>query len=257
MTLPYPWHPLGIERVDRPSVGDVLPFEHGAWRVLDVTDRHVAGRDGLYTVAIVRPVATPADSMDRSTDRHIGWPKHHRWEVFTDPDHFPVCSTCREPVPCRDQMAARVADEAARDARRYETAGVCPACLEPVTNRQRSLTLEENLRAPAGPPVTFHLRRRCLWNAIQYEKAWAAARPDDRVTTLSCVGTATWHGDRTYECTVPACPGPAAEHRGWRVCAVAGCTDEACQSGAGDAWVPRASVTRRPVPAAQDPAPPA
>ena len=58
---------------------------------------------------------------------------------------------------------------------RYELAGVCPACGEPVTTRQTRQTWRVNLYAfDRDQPVTFHLRRQCEREAMEYDRACMA-----------------------------------------------------------------------------------
>jgi hypothetical protein len=116
-------------------------------------------------------------------------------------------------------MARRTAEAEAKHADRYMMPGVCPACNEPITSRQKAIvTFDENIEIPGGPPVTFHRRRGCLGGAIGYEKRWAKADPATRRTALSCPGDICRHTDGTECSEGPLCPGDAVPHRSVTVC---------------------------------------
>jgi len=232
VSLPYEWFPLAAERIYRPpEVGNVLAIDHQAYEVIEVhevdradwTDHDVRYVDKLrypppYAVD-TRALTGPRKGATFSFRMPSGVP------LRAYPDrHIPVCLDCGDVLPCREQMAATVSAASAKRVSRYETAGVCPACSEPVTQRQKSLTWEDNAVIPGGPPVTFHTRLSCAFSAREYEKKWVAADPERRRTLLSCTGHVTNHNDGTYECTEhDACPGPSAYHPSWTVCRCVGC----------------------------------
>lgn len=226
MSLPYEWRPDGTRfKWDGPEVGDLMPFEHAVYRVIAVRDRRTEpghADDERPIRVVLRPVevseADPARARDR--DLHLGaGASYVSWQVYPD-EHYPICAACHEPLPCREQMAERVAEASAKRFDRYTTAGVCPDCQEPVSQRQKSLTWEDNVVVPGGPPVTFHMRNKCRYSASVYEKRWVAADPERRKALLTCPGHVTNHGDGTYECTqMVECPGPTAAHPSYTVCA--------------------------------------
>lgn len=234
LKLPYRWHPLGTvhRHHEPPEVGSVLALAHAAWRVIEITHipteewsdkerqkvEHFGPAARPYRV-VIRPAAVTLDDP-RSKDHDV----HLRacgasWDVYPD-EHYPVCASCSEPMPCREQMAARVAEASAKQMGRYETQGVCPECLEPITSRQKVITFTENLEIPGGPPVTYHAGRHlCRHSAAVYEKRWVAADPGLRKLSLSCPGHMTNHNDGTYECTqLNDCPGPQAFHPSYARC---------------------------------------
>jgi hypothetical protein len=236
VSLPYRWIPAGTvckyafplrpvepERLLTP--GDVLPWEHVAYRVIDVSLR--PEHEDRPVMVVLRPVGLGDDPRDRDHDRHLAGPRHHTWRAYPDPRHYPVCATCGEPTPCREEMAERDADVLVARMNRHSMAGVCPACEEPVTARQKAITYPGNIEVPLGPPVTFHLRRKCFGSAVEYEKRWHAQDPDGRPRLISrppCPGHVTKHNDGTYECTADsACPGAHAEHRSFTVCGCPEC----------------------------------
>lgn len=230
-----PWCPLGTRsQVQIPTSGTLLAWTHAVWRVVEVnevppdqwTETDHQQRRGMYAkfrpqVVVLRPAhITGDDPRARDRDLHLRTNRpHHIWDVY-DSEHYPVCKLCQEPLPCREQLATRESTAAATNMARYELAGVCPACQEPVTPRQRSHTFAENLVAPLGPPVTFHLRNGCLDAAAAYDRRFVAADPDRRRPTLYCEGHLTRHGDGGAVCSDLACPGDRAIHtsQGWCRC---------------------------------------
>ncbi len=226
--LPYRWHPSGTRSTHTLEPGMLLPLEHKVWQVMEVRPvpqselteaelRAIGWKQPMY-VRIREPGPMSVDPVaNRRNNRHIKW---NGSMVHVYPNaHYPICNECHEPRPCRDQMAEQVSGEAAKRMTRYELAGVCPACEEPVTARQLSKTWAENVEIIGGPPVTFHMRGGCHSAAVNYEKRWQAEAPDDRRCLLSCKGHVTNHGDGTYQCTEMAeCPGPTADHPGYQTC---------------------------------------
>lgn len=225
MTLPYAWDPGRYTRHvttrSVPLVDDLVPFEHAVYRVVSV--RVTEPDDKGRTVhARVRPVgiAETGDPVaDARSTRAFTSGKHGRWTVYAS-EHYPVCGKCHEPLPCREQMAEQISGKAAEKFERYAVAGVCPGCSEVVTQRQKSVTWEDNAVVPGGPPVTFHLRRGCYHAAVTYERTWVALDPGARKHLYTCgEHHVRDHGNGTYTCTAGAdCPGASAQHRSYAVC---------------------------------------
>lgn len=235
---PYRWRPEGTQWDAELAVGSILPWRHAAWRVIDIRpipevdwderDRQwMEGRRirpgrtlDVPCAVIVRPVAvTGNDPRARDYDVHLHVSPWHRLDVYPD-EHYPVCAKCLEPMPCRERKVTEIAERAAKAADAHSVPGVCPACQEPITGRQRVMTFEENLLIPFGPPVTFHSGRRgCRDAARDYERRWADAAPG-RKTTLSCRGHVWQHADGP-ECSEGAeCAGIGREirHDRWGTC---------------------------------------
>lgn len=213
MSLPYRWVPDGADRhtlIDKIEPGMILARDHAVYRVIE---KHPKPEDETFPWRIVlRPIAiTGDDPRDRDHDQPFKVSAGLRYYTFAD-EHYPICAKCLEPLPCREQMAEEVAAGAAKSLDEYSAAGVCPSCAEPVTGRQKAITWQENVVNPFGPPVTFHLRRACHWDAVQYERRWHAADPEHRPLTMSCPGSIVHHHDGTHDCTAPACPGGNAQH---------------------------------------------
>jgi hypothetical protein len=258
--LPYRWYPLGTRNETRPSVGQIIAWRHAAWRVIESgpvpevdwsdNDRkrlthlrpEFVSRNIPWTI-IVRPVRITADDpRSRDHDVHLGLPARSFTGIDAYPnEHYPVCSICGEPLPCREEMAREEAEKETRRADRYSMPGVCPACEEPVTARQKTVNFEENLRVPAGPPVTFHRRGQCVGSAVRYEQEWAAADPDRRTTRLSCSGHIHHHLDGPECSQDPVCPGAKVPHRSAAWCharsgACARCKDAIAAKNAAEDW---------------------
>jgi hypothetical protein len=210
-----------------PEVDMLIGYDYRPWQVMAVRDiphadwtqehrDHVDTWGAHHRPVYVRlrpaghespdPVAAKAHDITVS-----GIANSSTWYVL--PEHYVICACCEELPPCREEWGRRVAAREIREMGTFENAGVCPACQEVISQRQRSITFSENLALPGGPPVTFHLRGRCRWRAEQYEKRWVDADPKRRRTALVCSGRATVHNDGTYDCTeFGECRGPRASH---------------------------------------------
>lgn len=239
------WSPLGTRSLyGCPEIGAVVAFQHAVWRVMEVTDlpadqyRDADRWRGKHKPMVVRLrpirlVGHPDPVKAASEDEHYGSLHVWHWRVFPDPEHYPVCACCAEPMPCRSEEGRETAQAAIADMSRYETAGMCPACSEVVTSRQKSIRFAENLSIPGGPPVTFHLRSACHYEASTYEKRWAAEEPGRRCT-LSCPGALTNHNDGTYDCSeFDTCPGPTARHVSYSTCRCPSCHAQPWTWGSG------------------------
>ena len=122
------------------------------------------------------PVAA-SEALERDGLETRGWMVKGRQgspDYYPD-EHYPVCAKCGEPTPCRDQMAMTEAARSIRLMDDYTDPAKCPACKEPVTARQGRETFEWNLHVPAGPPVSFHTRQKCLGGLVRYRDDLKAA----------------------------------------------------------------------------------
>lgn len=219
--------PLGSRTIyGRPEIGSIIAHDFHAYRVMSISDvpevdwtedeKNLSyGKCTPYRV-VIRPAQDDATWQNSKSDRHGRVNTTTSWDVL--PEHYAVCVHCAELLPCREMAAKEAGEAAMRRIESYETPGICPACSEPISARQKSITFEENVELLLGPPVTFHLRRACLWYAERYERKWAAMDPA-RKTTLSCSGRLTNHADGTYECSTGIeCPSPTASHSSNSVC---------------------------------------
>lgn len=223
------WIPLGAwTHIGFPEVGALVAWDHAVYRVLEINDiprvdwtaadAKAAAIQGPPRIVVVRPAhITGDDTKLHRHDVHLQAQAGTTWDVYPT-EHYPLCARCGEPPPCREEIAISDAAKAAKQMARYEVAGICPACQQPV--RQGSRTFDENLYMPGGPPVTFHAsRRECYGGLIGYEDAWVAADPDHRKPRYRCDGVLTAHSGDTYECTQGTdCPGAQASHKALQVC---------------------------------------
>jgi hypothetical protein len=173
---------------------------------------------------VLRPVEFALDDeRARRHDRHYRVPAGgHSWNVFPN-EHYPICASCREPTPCREERGRHEAERAIERLGRYEDPDVCPSCLEPFTHRQKAITFTSNIEIPGGPPVTFHRRGKCFSGAYQYEQSLTKADPT-YAPQLLCLGTLTNHNDGTYECSQGArCGGPHLNHDVYQACGCKSC----------------------------------
>lgn len=238
LNLPYRWYPHGARSLyyEAPEPGARVALAHAVWQVIEVTDipapewtereSDTADRFGRppYRIVIRPANLTSGDPRDRDHDVHLRASGAAMWNVYPD-EHYPLCASCAEPLPCREQMAAEVSAASVKRMDRYSVEGVCPSCEEPITSRQKSLTFTENVEIPAGSPVTFHAgRAACRQSARDYEKRWVAADPKRRRTTLTCPGHVINHNDGTYECSeLVDCRGPQAIHPSYESCRCPAC----------------------------------
>jgi hypothetical protein len=229
------WEPEGGERRDWRDVkpGDLFAFGRQVWRVIEnrpdpVTDWDDDDREHFEPFRLrgvtgegwrFRPLCLIAEPANGGKQEHLEVKPYAglRARAYILHPHYPVCSDCGEPWPCRElditHEVRRQSAEMERLARIMP--GCCWSCGEPVTSRQKSVTFEgENLLLPGGPPPVFHLRSGkpyCSSGAVSYEKRWVAAAPG-RHPWLYCTGHLIRHVDGP-ECTEePFCPGARVRH---------------------------------------------
>lgn len=175
------WKPWGAVRDDGlPEPGALVAWQHQVWivkRVDAIEDAETAECPGALTHEVLL-VARTGDRAERRVP--VDW--YCWWWIYPD-GRFPVCSCCGEPPPCRAHLAHTTAEIELARMRRFERAGVCPACCTEVTATQRSKTFTTNLEVPLGPEVTFHIGpRECRREARVYEQRCASRGfvPPDR-----------------------------------------------------------------------------
>lgn len=202
------------------------PYHADQWTADDHERVRQYGPEAAPYHVVLRPAhITSDDPRARDHDKSYSIrSSSFRWYVYPD-EHYPVCATCGDPMPCREQTASDEAVAEMKHMARFETPGVCPACQEPITGRQKSRAFHENMIVPLGPPVTFHTRAGCYRDLLLYEDKWVAADPAHRASSRPpvCDGTAIIHvGTGTYECRAgDACPGRRAvrvKHRALQAC---------------------------------------
>lgn len=184
LALPYDWHPMGAlpVRTGRPQADDLIPLAHVVYRVLEsrrLPRAHWTAEDrGAVSGGAIEPYVLhlrPVDAVDSEQDVFAGTGGAHTFRFDRYPSaHYPICADCREPLPCRDQVAAELSAAAIERLSRFEDATRCPACGHAVTRWQRSRTWADNAVIPGGPAVTFHLRSSCRRAAAEYARALTA-----------------------------------------------------------------------------------
>lgn len=266
------WRPTGVERIGhrnrrRVSVGDVVALDRRAWEVMHVRVEEPTEEEEARLKGYVAPYRE--ERLPYSvTLRRLHGPKHeaensraevgYRVGVWWDQPlpryedgRVPLCSCCGHPWPCLTADQERLAAEELKAAERQMRLmpGCCPACEEPVTSRQRSITFGgPNVKNPLAEGPTFHLRRACWPAAVRYEEAWVNDEPGRprSLLTLACDGHLIVHGDGTAECfgaTESDCPSVYAHHRHLIACYLqtAGCPRDCPREGH-----PGTRVTGRP-----------
>lgn len=254
------WRPSGVASEygrRRPDVGDLVAYDYRAWEVTHVGVRdfeaddqdRVRGyrpqyRDEMrpYSVSLRRIHGAPHERENSRQEiglriRAFAYGGFDRYEN----DRVPLCSCHGHPWPCldADQQAQAEKETKAAEKELLLMPGCCPACEEPVTSRQQSITFGgPNVRNPLAEGPTFHLRRKCHHGAAQYEDLWIAAEPGRRrsLLTLACEGSVVVHGDGSGECfgaNGSDCPSIFARHRSYSACYLQshGCGRECSQAG--------------------------
>lgn len=193
-----------------PEVGDLMvcgatETEPGSpRRIVSVVESERGGR-AAWIVEHTALDAEPTTS-DRTTIgfwHDIGWPRR--------PEHFPVCARCRELMPCQHAVIDRIATHSAEEMERFSDPSVCPACREPITLRQKTITFDRNLHGFGT--VTFHLRKKCAGAARVYDRD---VHREDGDFQLICPGAfrsgVDENGQPVAYCTELHCRGTERHH---------------------------------------------
>lgn len=233
------WRPEGTSRnygPQRPEVGATVAWNRRAWEVRRVADAEPEPeevgtyrdeRRSPYRISL-RRIHGPAHERENTAQDISLRVSSRAWAPFqTYPNgRVPLCSCCGHPWPCleADQQAQAVKEIKAAEREMQLMPGCCPACQEPVTSRQKSITFGgPNVRNPLAEGPTFHLRRACRNDAARYEDLWVADEPGRArsLLTLRCEGTVIVHHDGTAECfgaDGSDCPSVYARHRCHMAC---------------------------------------
>jgi hypothetical protein len=218
--------------VQRPNVGDLVGWYYGMWRVLeirptadvDLTDEQAKSmnywkpeyreRHRPYAIVLCHesgPMLLERKSTKRLHDgritAHMGVPDGGRVSWYVMGERRPLCSCCSEPWPCRELDRDLIAaDQAVKAEALFETTqpGVCAACKEIVTTRQRALQFpEESLLVPGFPGPMFHAgRSACHAKAAAYERDLRLPAHPGVARLASCAGWLFSHvATSLEECT--------------------------------------------------------
>lgn len=241
----------------RPPVGQLIALDRKPWRVLTVEDvpadewsdehRDRWLDDNMPDPWHYRPFEVVVEDAFGQRGRLTVGPRHFAsWHVL--PEHYAVCVSCGELAPCLHHTSMLAAQ---RVMKRVEhdmqiLPGCCPACQEPITSRQESVTFPgENLLVPLGyPDPTFHLRRACRSGAERYEEMWVAVDPTRprSLLTLRCTGGIVVHHDGSAECHgAEDCPSVYAHHRHYTACYA---QSHGCGRGCSPAGHPGCTLSR-------------
>lgn len=239
------WHPSGVTRTPtgkRPEIGDIVALNRRAWEVTHVSDAiptpdeqerlnsyrpEFRAQRQPYHVSLKRlhGAAHKHENDRQEVGFRVRADAYNPLPVYRN-GRVPLCSCCSHPWPC---LVADQQDYAEKQLKAAEKAlrllpGCCPACEEPVTSRQKSITFGgPNVTNPLAEGPTYHLRSKCRWGAAKYEELWVAdesGRPRS-LLTLRCEGHLIVHGDGTGECfgaDGSDCPSLYAQHRSYSAC---------------------------------------
>lgn len=221
-----------------PGEGDLVGWRYGAWRCTEsrvVPDVDILEADRKQIeeyCAGLRAEARPAQYLrlrpryivlqhesgpmilkegERSQRLHDGRrtihfgvsPLRHgmgRFSVLNEP--YQTCSCHGHIWPCQEiDQAEMAAHQAGRMDRLMATAepGVCAACLEVITTRQKTVTFPEESRfVPGAPGPTFHAGRGACWGkAEEYERAGRLLDDEFVPRLASCPGIRFIHESRS------------------------------------------------------------
>ena len=228
------WHAHSAEysRRHRPEVGEILAVQFAAWRVLDVETPGIFLEPGVRQYVIGAAQILAGGELGK---RHIMTCKErvhdpapytpHALSIGANvsgplfqvlKEHYSICGKCGDVQPCREVFGDRQADVLVAEFKRYEMPGICPACEEPITLRQKSIDMP-NIVNPLGGVVTFHARSRCVHAAVNYERRLLTAGVIKSVK-LSCTGMLIRHRDDTLACLDLDCPDVNASHGNYSMC---------------------------------------
>jgi hypothetical protein len=240
----------GYMNARRLDEGDLVAWRYAVWVVhqirpyqdYDLTDEQRAKLDKVLQVyrpdvrhqfwpfhVVFRHVNGPLVLNDGETPdwktlhdgtrevSYTSWPHKHAW--FRLPDPYMTCSCHGHPWPCQDYDRAVLAAHQLKQMDKLLATtqpGVCAACFEPITTRQRSLTFPEESRfVPGAPGPTFHAGRGDCWRAAEnYEREGRLADNPGIVRLASCPGIRFIHeqlgmpAGKRIDCTAgPECTG--------------------------------------------------
>ncbi len=222
--------------------GDTIAWRHAIWRITHIRDHEHEGRPGK-AITLHHVHGPKLWTVNKHGDAGVWLPAART--VFLDKIEGPyaVCSCHGDPWPCQEIQQSHYADRQAQmldEKMAGHQTGICPACREPITPRQKTVTYPgDNAEIPGAPAPSFHTRGKCWSGASEYELQWIAVDPRrERILTWpKCSGILIVHADGTSECesgeavvgrgeSQPDCRGHLTHDHG---------TQKSCYVG--DAWL--------------------
>lgn len=255
LAQPDRWHPGDRYEVGTriPEAGQLIGWRYGAWRVVEVKvygDADVADddleklrgykpefRDKMRAYAMMLRLEVGPDLArehakkwhDGTDVAHVGGDvgSAHRWRVL--PERYPVCNCCGHLWPCQahhQDEAAAAAGKSMVELMAKHQPGLCVACGEIITSRQKWLQFPEgSLFIPGLEGPMYHVgKSACYAEAAKYEREKRLPAYPDAARLASCPGFLFAHvASLLEECTAgPMCAGldahgPRASSRadGW------------------------------------------
>jgi hypothetical protein len=212
-----------------PPVGRLMARDHAVWRITAVTTRPLSDADrdmwmeagmpdietwpcrpyrvNVEFIAGARPDWARTEEPVNGSMKLPAVATYDRasWDLYPESGRWPMCSCCGEPMPCRAELQDREVAAGLAEVEKFakKMPGCCWACSEPITSRQRAVAYPgDNLDLPGGPPVRFHTRAKCGYDACQYELRWIAVDPRrERILTYpKCSGILVVHANGSSEC---------------------------------------------------------
>lgn len=87
-------------------------------------------------------------------------------------EDYPIGAQSGQLLPTAETLWAKIAAAEREELDRFSMPGFCPACGEPITQRQHRQEFPANLVIPGGPTVIFHVREKCWTIGGRYQKAY-------------------------------------------------------------------------------------
>lgn len=212
------------------KAGDLVVIDHLPYEIVSVTNRNPndwsqATKDQWVEAGMPdvdtwysRPAMIRVRPKGATPEQDMHFTMKMSRMLYQLPEHYAICHCCGEIPPCRYVYNNHVAERQLEvlESQMQLHAGLCHACGEPVTTRQKSILFAGmNLIRPdlGNDTAVFHLRNKCHFDAVKYERKWIKAEAGRR-RRLECPGRLNVHLDETSECSEgPDCPSPKVDHK--------------------------------------------
>lgn len=212
------WSPeqrgVGWVSTGKLTAGQLVIWDRQPHRVIEV--REVQPLDEGTRYSRLMAVVARHEERPKGESVHLRAPASALWRTL--PEHYFVCRLCHELPPCTHVHTEAVMERAAElmEEQMSILPGMCHACGEPITRRQRSFTFPgPNLIRPdlGDNSARFHMREKCEPDRMAYDERWAKSTGKRRF--FNCPGRVVEHYDGTAECNDPECPGTEMRHDSW------------------------------------------